>query len=925
MRRAAVRDPSLRGGRVEVADQLRLRDGVTRRRNPDVRPPGVLERGAGEKPLQALPGDRGDPGRALAVEDGHDLGSCRRRILVRRIEAGLDEALRRVARGEEARRVVQVVVGELEDRRAPSHDGLHATRRRAEARPASRRREVGYARPMPKTLTGEELQLDDGPVKGAELFLVDGNNLAYRAFFALPEELQTTDGQPTNALLGFTNMLFKLLSDYGPRGVAVAWDTRPTHRTEIAETYKEGRRPMPDLLREQFPHFRPIVEAFGYSNLEFEGWEADDVIATLATRADEAGIRTCVVSTDRDAFQLCSENVSLMMTPRGVADVHVYTPERVELRYGVRPDQVPDFIGLKGDTSDNIPGIPGIGDKTAGQLIAQYGSLEEVIAHAGELSPARSKAVVEHADQARASKVLATMRRDLPLDVDVAALVASPPDRSTLKEIFRRFEFRGLLSRVDTLDEALPAAEPRRDGSGARALARGAARSSQSGSIGVGVAADGRVAVAAGQDVVVATADRVRDRPGRRHGRDRDARREGAAARPSSADDTMIARLPRRSGARRLRRRRPRARVRARARARAGDRGGDGRARPACRGGAPAGADAPRAAPRVGHGAALRRDRAAAHRRPRGHGGRRHPHRHVPDGGDHRPSRGARRGARGERARARRRGVPARLDAAARPDPVREARPDRGQEGEDRLLDRRPRPSRDPRRPRDRPGRRGVARADEAAQHVPPAAAGADRRPRRAAAHDDQPGRRSDRAPLDDEPEPPVDPDPHRARPADPLRLRRGRRDAAPLGRLQPGRAPDPRPRLRRAGPARGVRAGRGHPRRDRVAGVRHPAGGALPRPAGHREDGQLRDHLRHLVVRALREPRDPARGGAGADRHVPRAPPARPGADQADDRPGRRRRVRHDAARPPPARSPSSARRTARRGRSASGSRSTP
>jgi DNA polymerase-1 len=312
----------------------------------------------------------------------------------------------------------------------------------------------------PKTLTGEELQLDDGPVKGAQLFLVDGNNLAYRAYFALPEELQTTDGQPTNALLGFTNMLFKLLSDYRPRGVVVAWDTRPTHRVEIAETYKEGRRPMPDLLREQFPHFRPIVAAFGYGNLELEGWEADDVIATLATRADEAGIQTCVVSTDRDAFQLCSENVSLMMTPRGVADVHVYTPERVELRYGVRPDQVPDFIGLKGDTSDNIPGIPGIGDKTAGQLIAQYGSLEEVIAHADELSPARSRSVTEHAQQARDSKLLATMRRDLPLDVDPAEVVSGPPDRSALKEMFRRFEFRGLLSRVDTLDAALPAAAP---------------------------------------------------------------------------------------------------------------------------------------------------------------------------------------------------------------------------------------------------------------------------------------------------------------------------------------------------------------------------------------------------------------------------------------------------------------------------------
>ncbi len=254
-------------------------------------------------------------------------------------------------------------------------------------------------------------------------------------------------------------MLFKLLSDYRPRGVAVAWDTRPVHRKEIDSEYKAERRPMPDLLREQFPHFRPIVEAFGYQNLEFEGWEADDVIATLATSADEAGVKTCVVSTDRDAFQLVSENVCLMMTPRGVADVQVYTPERVEARYGIRPDQIPDFIGLKGDTSDNIPGIPGIGDKTAGQLISQYGSLEEVVEHAAELSPARSKAIAENAEQARASKLLATMRRDLDLGVDPAGLVLQPPDRSELKEIFRRFEFRALLGRVDTLDEALPAAE----------------------------------------------------------------------------------------------------------------------------------------------------------------------------------------------------------------------------------------------------------------------------------------------------------------------------------------------------------------------------------------------------------------------------------------------------------------------------------
>ena len=361
----------------------------------------------------------------------------------------------------------------------------------------------------PKTITGAELELDDGPARDAELFLVDGNNLAYRAFFALPEELATSDGMPTNALLGFGNMLFKLLADYKPRGVAVAWDTRPVHRAAAAEAvdvvYKQGRKPMPDLLREQFPHFRPIVEAFGYRNLEFEGWEADDVIATIATRADEAGVKTCVVSTDRDAFQLCSANVTLMMTPRGVSDVNVYTPERVELRYGVRPDQVPDFIGLKGDTSDNIPGIPGIGDKTAGQLVAQYGSLEEVIAHADELSPARGKAVREHADQARASKELATMRRDLPLEVDPTTLVSGSPDRSQLKEMFRRFEFRGLLNRVDELDAAVPAQErPKLEGQAVvwREEPLGAIR----GRVGVAIE-EGRIAVASEDGVVVADWD----------------------------------------------------------------------------------------------------------------------------------------------------------------------------------------------------------------------------------------------------------------------------------------------------------------------------------------------------------------------------------------------------------------------------------
>ncbi len=384
----------------------------------------------------------------------------------------------------------------------------------------------------PKTLTGAELQLDDGPARDSDLFLVDGNNLAYRAFYALPEELATSEGFSTNALLGFANMLFKLLADYRPRGVAVAWDTRPVHRTEALETYKSERKPMPDLLREQFPYFRPIVEAFGYRNLEFEGWEADDVIATLAHLADEAGVKTTVVSTDRDAFQLVTDNVALMMTPRGVSDVHVYTPERVELRLGIKPEQVPDFIGLKGDPSDNIPGVPGIGDKTAGQLIAQYGSLEEVLEHVDELTPARSKALKEHAEQARAAKELATMRRDLELDFDPSEVVLAPPDRSQLKEMFRRFEFRNLLNRVDELDEALPAAalrptgvevpwreEPRNSlllGGGAVALAGD----------------DGRIAAAAGEEVVVSP------RPERLDGEL--VAHDAKSLRIEAADDTMI-------------------------------------------------------------------------------------------------------------------------------------------------------------------------------------------------------------------------------------------------------------------------------------------------------------------------------------------------------------------------------------------------
>ena len=304
-----------------------------------------------------------------------------------------------------------------------------------------------------------DLDLGDGPARASRLFLIDGNSLAYRAYYALPEELATTDGFPTNALLGFANMLMRLLTDYHPEGVIVAWDTRPVHRLERFPGYKASRKPTPSLLKQQQPYLRPLVEAFGYRNVEHEGYEADDVIGTLSLRADEQAIATCVISHDRDAFQLVSERVCVLLSPRGVTDVHVYTPERVEARYGIPPRLVPDFIGLKGDTSDDIPGVPGIGDKTASDLLVRFGSLEGIYANVDSVpGEKRRQTLIEHREAAERSKQLATIERNLPLEVDLAKALADPPDRATMGELFRRFEFRGLLRRIDELEAAVPGA-----------------------------------------------------------------------------------------------------------------------------------------------------------------------------------------------------------------------------------------------------------------------------------------------------------------------------------------------------------------------------------------------------------------------------------------------------------------------------------
>ncbi|MEA2230184.1 MAG: polymerase, partial [Solirubrobacteraceae bacterium] len=264
-----------------------------------------------------------------------------------------------------------------------------------------------------------------------ELFLIDGNSLAYRAFFALPESIATSTGFPTNAIFGFASMLVKLLTEYGTKPTIVVWDAGMSGRKEVSQDYKAQRTSRPDLLREQWPHLEPLVDAFGYRNVKVDGFEADDVIASIAERARENGVPVMVVTGDRDAFQIIDPDskVRVMATGRGITDTKVYDHQAVVDRYGIPPELIPDFYGLKGDTSDNIPGVPGIGDKTASQLLQRFGTLEDVLASVDAISGARRKQnLTEHADAARVSKVLATIQRVVPVEVDPAAEAARAPD-----------------------------------------------------------------------------------------------------------------------------------------------------------------------------------------------------------------------------------------------------------------------------------------------------------------------------------------------------------------------------------------------------------------------------------------------------------------------------------------------------------------
>jgi DNA polymerase-1 len=296
-----------------------------------------------------------------------------------------------------------------------------------------------------------------GDSSAPQLFLIDGNSLAYRAFFALPESIGTSDGRPTNAIYGLASMLVKIIDEHHPQGVVVAWDAGMSGREVTYDLYKAQRKPRPDLLREQWPHLMPLVDAFGYTNVKVDGYEADDVIASLTRQAREEGIEVMVVTGDRDAYQLVGEGVRVMSTSRGITETKIYDSDAVLERYGVPPELVTDLMGLRGDTSDNIPGVPGIGEKTASQLLQKFGSLEKVLASVDEISGAKRKEnLTNHADDARMSKDLATLQYEIETGVDLGAAMEAEPDRATLREFMREFELRAVLER---LEEALPEGE----------------------------------------------------------------------------------------------------------------------------------------------------------------------------------------------------------------------------------------------------------------------------------------------------------------------------------------------------------------------------------------------------------------------------------------------------------------------------------
>jgi DNA polymerase-1 len=277
------------------------------------------------------------------------------------------------------------------------------------------------------------------------VFLIDGTNYIYRAFYAI-RGLSTSRGFPTNAIYGFTTMLMKLCRDWKPDYIAVAFDARgPTFRHEVYDQYKANRKAMPEDLRPQIDPIKDIVRGFSIKVIEEEGIEADDAIGTLAKRFGEAGMKVIIASGDKDLMQLVSDRVLMVDTMKDIS----YDIEGVRERFGVEPDRVVDILGLAGDTSDNVPGIPGVGEKTALKLVRQFGSLEGVLENSGKVTgKGLSGKLKEFADQAQMSRDLVTIRTNVAIDCDLEDLRFKKPDAEVLKEIFHRFEFPGLVARL---------------------------------------------------------------------------------------------------------------------------------------------------------------------------------------------------------------------------------------------------------------------------------------------------------------------------------------------------------------------------------------------------------------------------------------------------------------------------------------------
>ncbi|SFS71810.1 DNA polymerase I [Marininema halotolerans] len=297
-----------------------------------------------------------------------------------------------------------------------------------------------------------------------KLVLIDGNSIAFRAFYALPL-LTNQQGTYTNAAYGFTMMLMKVLEEEKPTHVLVAFDAgRVTFRHSDYEEYKGKRDKTPSELSEQFPLIKKILDTMGIRHHELDGYEADDIIGTMACQGDQQKMKTTIVTGDKDLLQLVTEYVTVLMTKKGVSDAQRYDIAEIDQRYGLTPKQIIDLKGLMGDSSDNIPGVPGVGEKTALKLLHEYGSVEEVLAHIDKLPGKKLKErVAEHQEQAKMSKQLATILCETPLDFDLSDLEYHSFDSAKVAPLFKQLEFKTLLQRISSADEELPVSTQAKD------------------------------------------------------------------------------------------------------------------------------------------------------------------------------------------------------------------------------------------------------------------------------------------------------------------------------------------------------------------------------------------------------------------------------------------------------------------------------